>query len=180
MNAETETYRGHTIEVDYEENPESPRDWDNICIFHLAHRNYSFGDENYNDAESIRAAQREAKRNGDLVLPLYMYDHSSITIALTPYSCRYDSGQVGFVQVPRDKMIEEFGKKIFTKALKEKGLELAQGEVETLDTYIRGDVVGYIIDEDGDSCWGFFGVEEATNEAKSVIDHIVETEKVEV
>ena len=176
----TETHKGHEIKIEQDDNAESPREWDNLCVIHVAHRRYSIGDENYNDSASIHAAEREAKRNGDICLPLYMYDHSGITIALTPFSCRWDSGQVGFVQVPRDKMIEEFGKKIFTKALKEKGLELAQGEVETLDIYIRGDVVGYTVDEDGDSCWGFFGVEEATNEAKSVIDHMLKAEKVVV
>ena len=174
---ETETYKGHEIKIEQDLNPESPREWDNMCIIHTAHNRYSIGDVNHNDRESIHKAEREAKRNGDICLPLYMYDHSGITISLSPFSCRWDSGQVGFVQIPRKKMLKEFGKRIFTSKLKAKGRQLAEGEVETLDTYIRGDVVGYTIDDDGDSCWGYYSVEDAMGEAKSVIDYIVKEAK---
>jgi len=172
ITAEQETYKGYDIEIEYDENAESPRDWDNICVFHIAHRNYMFGDKNYNSSVNIKAAERRAKRDGDIVLPLYIYDHSGITISLSPFSCRWDSGQVGFVQVPRKKMIEEFGKKIFTPALKARALEIAKGEVETLDCYVRGEVFGYVVDDD-DSCWGYYSVEDALNEAKSIVDWII-------
>jgi len=174
---ETETYKGHEIEVKYDESPESPREWDNICIIHTAHRDYSFGDKNYNDSESIHAAECEAKRNGDIVFPLYMYDHSGVTISLLPFSCCWDSGQVGFVQVPKKKMLEEFDKKIFTKQLKEKGRYLAQCETKTLDTYIRGNIVGFIVDDAIDSCWGFYSVEDAIEEAKNSIDWMIKDAK---
>ncbi len=180
MEAESETYKGHQISIKYDENPESPREWDNICVFHVAHRNYGFGDENYNDSESIHEAQRVAIRAGDIVLPLYMYEHSGITISLSPFSCRWDSGQVGFVQIPRKKMIEEFGKKIFTPALKKRALKIAEGEVKTLDCYIRGEVFGYIIDDgDGDCCWGYYDVKDAMEEAEGIIDYMVEEAKQE-
>ena len=171
--AESETYKGHTIEIQYEENPISPREWDNICVFHIAHKNYNFGDENYNDRESIHKAEAEAKRNGDIVLPLYMYDHSGITISLSPFSCPWDSGQVGFVQVPRQKMIEEFGNKIFTSKLKKGALKTAKNEVEEMDRYVRGEVYGYVIDDGDESCWGYYGKEYAIEEAKGVVDYIV-------
>jgi len=177
MTTETETYKGHKIEIKYDENSESPREWDNICVFHTAHKRYAFGDKNHNDRESIQDAEREAIRSGDIVLPLYMYEHGNITISLTPFSCPWDSGQVGFVQIPRKKMIEEFGKKNFTKKLKKRALEVAQGEVEALDCYIRGDVYGYVIDEDGDSCWGYYDIKYAIQEAKDSIDWIVKEAK---
>jgi len=129
---ETTDYRGHNIEIFPDERGESPREWNNICVFHVAHKNYAFGDTNYNSYESIKEAEQEAIQDGDIVLPLYMYDHSGITISLSPFSCPWDSGQVGFVQVPRKKMLEEFGKKIFTKQLKDKALQIAEGEVKTL------------------------------------------------
>lgn len=175
MNAETETYKGYEIEIDYDQSPESPRDWENICIIHLGHSNYSFGDKNYHDRQSIDDAYHEAKRNGDIVLPLYMYEHGGCTISLGSFSCSWDSGQVGFVQIPRKKMIEEFGKKNFTPKLKEIALQHAKSEVETLDSYIRGDVYGYTVGED--SCWGYYSIEDAMAEAKSAVDWIVEEEK---
>jgi len=175
--ADTKTYKGHEIEVKYDENPESPREWDNVCVFHVAHCNYNFGDENYNDSASIKAAEAEAKRNGDLVLPLYAYEHGGITISLGQFSCPWDSGQLGFVQVPRKKFVEEFGKKNFTPKLKAKALKWAQSETETLDKYIRGEVFGYVIDDDGDSCWGYYSIEDAMDEAEGIIDWIVKDAK---
>jgi len=177
MNIEEKAYKGHNIEIQYDENSESPREWDNVCVFHIGHSRYAFGDKNYNDRESIDEAYHEAKANGDIVLPLYMYDHSGITISLTPFSCRWDSGQVGFVQVPRKEFVKEFGKKNFTPKLKAKALKWAESETETLDSYVRGEVFGYVINEDGDSCWGYYSVEDAMDEAKSIVDWIVKNAK---
>ena len=167
MSIETEQYQGHTIEVDYDSDPISPREDDNICVFHIAHRNYSFGDKNYNSFESIEEARKQALRNKDIVLPLYMLDHSGITISLSPFSCPWDSNQVGFVQIPREKMIKEFSKKNFTKALKQKGLDIAKLEVKVLDNFIRGEVYSYAVD--GDVCGGFYSVEDAIEYAKNEI-----------
>ena len=181
--AETIEYKGHTIEIKYDECGESPREmYDNICIFHIAHRRYSFGDDNYNDYESIKEAEKEALRNKDMVLPLYMYDHGGITISLTPFSCPWDSGQVGFVQIPRYTMIREFtgdGGKNFSPRLKRRALEIAKNEVKELDSYLRGEVYGYVIDEDedGDSCWGYIGdIKYCIEEAKAVVNNIVNNE----
>jgi len=171
--AESETYKGHEIEIKYDESPESPRNWDNICIFHVAHRNCSFGDVNHSNSESIHSAVEKARKQGDIVLPLYMYEHGGITISLSPFSCPWDSGQCSFVVIPRKKMLEEFGKKAFTKKLKERAIKCAKGEVETLDTYLRGDVYGYVIDDD-DSCWGFYSsIEDVMCEARSEVDGII-------
>lgn len=173
MEADSKTYKNHNISIEYDESPMNPREDDNICIFHIAHRNYSFGDENYNDSESIHEAEKEAKSNGDITLPLYMYDHSGITISLSPFSCRWDSGQVGFVQIPRERMLEEFSSKIFTPKLKEKAEQIAQGEVDIFDSFLRGEVYGYIIDDDGDSCWGYYSIEDAMKDAEETIDYTV-------
>jgi hypothetical protein len=165
-------YKNHTIQIFPDDCAESPRDWDNICEFHCAHRRYSFGDKgfNYSNGQDCIESAQQAKINGDIVLPLYIYDHSGITISLSPFSCPWDSGQVGFVIVRREKMLSEFSTKRFTQSLKAKALKIAQGEVETYDQYLRGEVYGYKIDGDGDSCWGYYGLEDCLTEAKSVVD----------
>lgn len=187
---ETEVYKGYTINIAYDMDPESPREWDNITVMHCCHTEYNLGDEQYNlrreaDKEDWVAMLKQVKRNGDIVLPLYIFDHSGITVSLTPFSCRWDSGQVGYVIVPRKKMIEEFNKKNFTPALKKKALEIAENEVKTYDMFLRGDVYGYEIeDSEGesiDSCWGYFGSDytDLLNEAQSVIDNHIERERKE-
>jgi len=178
-------YKNHTINIYYEENPESPREWDNLCEIHYSHKRYIIGDVGYSTGQKCIEAVKDMEKNGDLVFPLYMYEHGGITISLTPYSCPWDSGQVGFVVAPRLKFLKEYGKKIFTKKLKEKALKMAQAEVNTFDTYLRGDVYGYKIvkdDEVVDSCYGYYGddTEEVIKEAKSVIDQITTEIAVEV
>jgi hypothetical protein len=173
MSEEKLTYKNHTIEIQQDDDPFNPRDEDNICIFHIAHKNYSFGDIDYTTFEAIENARNKAIKNDSVVLPLYMYEHSGITISLSPFSCSWDSGQVGFVEVQRNRMLSEFGGKIFTQKLKAKALEVAQHEVETLDMYLRNEIYGYIIDDDGDSCWGFYGEDEALIEAKREVKQMI-------
>lgn len=180
-------YQKHIIEIFQDENPENPREWDNICVFHISHRDYAFGDINYdsgyNSGKNIIEVKEKAKKNGDIVLPLYMYDHSGIGVSLSnyryPFNCPWDNGIVGFVIIPKKKMISEFGKKTFTKNLKEKALEIAESEVKILNMYLSGDIYGYTIDDDKDSCWGFYGIDETIEEAKLVVDYIVEKNKKE-
>jgi hypothetical protein len=173
---ETITYKDHKISIYPDDNPESPREWDNLAEFHCSHRRYSLGDKNFNyssGSDCVQAAQ-QAQKQGDVVLPLYLYDHSGITISLSPFSCPWDSGQVGFVIIRREKMLSEFSARKFTKSLKKKALKIAEGEVKEYDQYLRGEIFGYKIDEDGDSCWGYYGQEECMEEAKSVVDSMAE------
>ena len=40
------------------------------------------------------------------------------------------------------------------------------------DNYLMGNVWGFVIDKDGDSCWGFIGdIEDCIKEAKGVLIH---------
>lgn len=169
---ETITYKNHTISIFPDDYSESPRTWDNLCEFHCCHRRYSLGDEGFSystGSDCIDVAQ-QAEKQGDIVLPLYLYDHSGITISLTPFSCPWDSGQVGFVIIRRAKMLKEFSAKRFTSFLKKRAYDIAESEVQTYDQFLRGEIYGYRIDEDGDSCWGFYGQEECIAEAKNIID----------
>lgn len=112
-----------------------------------------------------------------IVMPLFLYDHSGISIS-TSRTCRWDSGQVGFMYITKKKAVEEFGKKYFTKAVEEKAIACMESELKIYDDYLRGDVYGYrILDENGDeidSLWGFYGYDHEKsgllNEAKSCID----------
>ncbi len=41
------------------------------------------------------------------ILPVYLYDHSGITINTVPYSCRWDSGQIGWIYQPKSDTATE-------------------------------------------------------------------------
>jgi len=86
-----------------------------------------------------------------VILPLYLYDHSGITMNTTGFHCPWDSGKVGFIYAKADA--EDLEREQIEKNLK--------GEVLTYDDYLRGDVWGFqILGEDEeivDSCYGFYG-----------------------
>lgn len=112
-----------------------------------------------------------------VILPLYLYDHSGITMNTTGFSCQWDSGQVGWIYATYDDVKEEYG-----KIDSEKAKKLLESEVETYDQYIKGEVYGYVLEkkivceccdnveyEHIDSCWGFYGLEYLEEELKSSI-----------
>lgn len=198
---------GRILYIIQDESPESPREWNNLGTMICWHRRYNLGDykesKNYADTEELFATLagfsaddlmqdkeisehtdeawkeahekvREVANKKAIILPLYLYDHSGITISTGSFSCPWDSGQVGWIYVTREKLKEE-GLADKTDAEIEKYLE---GEVETYDQYLTGDVYGFQLkkivkyekknletgaveiieeEEDEDSCWGFFG-----------------------
>ena len=94
------------------------------------------------------------------ILPLYLYDHSGITMNTGGFSCPWDSGQVGWIYATKEAVQNEYGCKELTPDIREKAERLLQGEVEYYDHYIRGDCYGFQLykdDEEIDSCWGFIG-----------------------
>ena len=107
-------------------------------------------------------------------LPLYLYDQSGITMNTDGFSCRWDSGQVGYIYTDKRTIMNCGGKiknekgrliKITDKNWKQAAYQWMKGEVEEYDMYLTGDVYGIITEEydndnndwiQKDSCWGFF------------------------
>lgn len=170
-------YKGHTIEIKQDDCNESPRDWDNLTEIHYHSSRYTLGDTNHTDMDEYNAMLREAKRQGDVVIPMFAYIHSGISLSLASFHGRlpqghaqFDSGRAGTVIIRRKDILENWGGKRMTPKLREKAYEYAEGDIETLNQFFAGDVYGYVVDGDGDSCWGFYGMEDVTAEAKSAID----------
>ncbi|SNS23209.1 hypothetical protein SAMN05446037_1006135 [Anaerovirgula multivorans] len=44
-----------------------------------------------------------------VILPLYLYDHSGITMSSSPFSCQWDSVQVGWIFCTKERFREETG-----------------------------------------------------------------------
>ncbi len=150
MEADSKTYKGHNIAIEYDESPESPREWDNISEIHYTSDRYTLGDHHHTSQESMNDMLAEAKRQGDLVFALHAYIHSGVTVSMKTFHGRlpqghaeFDSGVCGFVVIRRKKMLEEFSSKIFTQKLKEKAEQLAQSEVNIFESYLRGEVYGF-------------------------------------
>lgn len=175
-----EVYNGYTIEIHYDTDPISPRQDSNIGKMICSHSRYNLGDKHdyrHDDYGSWEELEKQLVKDfkNDLILPLYLYDHSGITMNTTGFNCRWHSGQVGFIIVDRKGLEECCGIKRIKKSDREKILKWLEGEVRVYDQYLTGDVYGYVItDEDGDeldSCWGYYGEEYAIEEARGIIDY---------
>lgn len=95
-----------------------------------------------------------------VILPLYLYDHSGITMNTTGFSCPWDSVQVGWIYVAREDILKEFGGKLLTESKRDQAKQLLKSEVNVYDRYIRGECYGFELYKNGnleDSCWGFIG-----------------------
>lgn len=88
----------------------------------------------------IQNADPEQKKI--LVEPLYKFEHSGIMYATTPFSCPWDSGQVGFIF----STYKDF-KRVGLEWDTEKAKEYLKGEVELYNNYIAGECFGFKIEE---------------------------------
>lgn len=205
-----EVVNGFNVKIVQDNDPMSPRDWDNLGTMTCFHSGYNLGDEQERDAQAwlesmtglddeqlerlylkvnpefsncsqslkdYHDALIETIERDYLILPLYLYDHSGITISTSPFSCRWDSGQVGFIWVSKADIRKAYRVERISPKLKERVLKYLNNEVETYDQYLTGEVYGYIIgteeDEHIESCWGFFGDEDhCFNEALSTITYM--------
>lgn len=128
-----------------------------------------------------------------IILPLYLYDHGGITISTRPFSCPWDSGQVGWIYVSKADVCKEYGVKRITPKVRKQAVSVLEAEVEEYDIFLRGEIYGYVlsrIDEakleaylkaaglsrddlsdreiefflvEEDSCWGFYGSDFSAN-----------------
>lgn len=197
MNCIEERNEGkYTIRIFPDEDPENPRKWNNLGTMICLHKKYTLGDQD-NDTialareieencasweaaeefleEQIRAMNDEIF----VILPLYLFDHSGITISCSSYwfrqadSVGWDWGQVGFIFVTKKKARERF--KRLTEKTREKIEEILRNEVEIYNQYLTGDVLGFVIYENNEvieSCWGYYNKDECINAALNTIEHL--------
>lgn len=131
----------------------NPREHCNFGTMVCWHTRYNLGDEQPQTTpefyfEKIKPCIR---------LPIYMYDHSGITIRTSPFSDGWDSGQLGWIYVTSEKIKSEFKVKSLNGAIKNKARSILEQEVKLYDQYLRGAVWGFEFGDD--SCWGFIGDE---------------------
>ena len=125
------------------------------------------------EAMSFEDKWKLLERKGIVYLPLYLYDHSGITMSCGAFSCPWDSGQVGYIYTDKKTILETVGKfennkgnfvKVTKRNWKECAYKEMENEVKTYDHYLVGDCYGYIVEElededdeweETDVCWGF-------------------------
>ena len=97
------------LQIFPDEMDESPREWDNLGTMVCFHRRYNLGDKHDFTPETISAY---VKRTDVVALPVFMYDHSGLSLSTGreyPFDDRWDSMQVGFIYCTLEKAKKEFG-----------------------------------------------------------------------
>ena len=165
-----------------DDNPIDTREDENLGTMVCFHRRYTLGDKTdlnsdmfngWGELEDYLIKEKKAI----MILPLYLYDHSGISIKVGSFQgylpqghAEFDSGQVGFIYMTAENL-KEVG---FAKNRVEKYLI---SEVETYNQYLKGDVY-CIVKEifnlnkesiDYDTVGGYYGYEETLKALKTDI-----------
>lgn len=177
---ETVQYKGYTIEIEQDDFAVNPlEDWDGNVKYALFHKRYKLQNDtdlhtpDYNSwGEFEKVLIKKYKTLA--ILPIYMYDHSNITINTTGFSCRWDSGQIGFAFINKE-CLKEWGyksRKGYEKATKCTLEEDIISNVELYADYLSGSVYMFNIKdlngEDVNNCAGFYGYD---HEKSGLLEH---------
>lgn len=163
-----------------DQDPQNPRENDNLTTLVCFHKRYDLGDtvdyksSDYNSFDELLATIKE-KECPIIIKPLYMYDHSGLSISTSEFSCPWDSGQIGFAFIKKQD-IDKIG--CYIKDDESYSDYLArldsylESEVKEYNSFVSGDVYGYVLkNTEGkhvESCYGFYGSDFKEN---GLLDH---------
>ena len=187
MPIEQTLYKDYLISIDYDWEPMDPREWSNLGTMVCFHNKYTLGDKHDIQSPDFSSWSEvrdyiEAELGGMVILPLYLYDHSGISMKIgdfrgTPHA-GWDSGQVGFIYCTDGDMVAEGITDL------DQAEALLRGEVAAYNRYLTGDVYTYRIERQStcdschhtsadfvDSCSGWDTVDDAMKEAMQVVDY---------
>lgn len=162
---------------DCDEN-DNPRSWDNVGRMLCWHRRYNLGDQpnEFSTPQDFLDFIKERNNKNDVVLPLFLLDHSGLSMRCQSNfnDCDpggWDSGQVGFIWVSAEKIRAEWKVRSIQKSRLRFVEDVLKNEVKIYDQFLRGEVYNYYCGRieacnlgdkhyiEEDSCGGFFGSE---------------------
>jgi len=146
----------------------NPRENDNFGTMVCWHRNYILGD--IQPTQSPEEYKEESIPEGSVVLPLFLMDHSGISMSCRAFGDTWDSGQVGWIIANPSSIKAAFQVTEITEEILEKTKKQLEDEVTEYNYYLTNDCWGFIIEEVKccsecgsnqnetiDSCCGFRG-----------------------
>jgi len=166
---DTIEYHGFKIKIYPDEIVDNPRDWENLHTMTCFHRRYVLGDK-HDLKTGMFSSWKEIKNhlikneNARIIQPLYMLDHSGLTIRMRGFGDvdpqGWDWEQIGYIWVDRKKILKELNCKRITSKIRELVKKIMEAEVDVYNQYLSGEIYGYVIEPstgDYDSIWGFYG-----------------------
>jgi hypothetical protein len=203
---ETYEHAGVKVEIHYDDDGQgcNPREWENVTTFVCWHPDYVLGDYQFRSPNERGAVETPFRDSGNgrgfpsmevlhryitlvcgglRVTPLYLYDHSGISMSAGTPSPFWMDGQgwdttmVGFAYCTDEDITRGCGDGAAYRT-DEWMDEAIRTDVAEYDKYLRGEVYGYVVapgTEDEDSCWGFLGDEYVKQEANEAAEYVAET-----
>ena len=180
------TYKDFVISIDYDWDPINPREWDNFGTMACFHNKYTLGDKHDIESPDFSSWSEvrdyiEADLGGLVILPLFLYDHSGVSMSVgapRAQHASWDSGQVGFIYCTDGDMVANGITDL------DQAEALLRGEVDAYNRYLTGDLYTYRIERQVscdschhtsadfvDSCSGWYSVDDAMKEAMQVVDY---------
>ncbi len=173
---ETKQIGNYTINIEYDEYSESPREWDDLSTIYSNHRNYN---PDNHKIEEILDEDGYLNMDGKIGLMVWMYEHSGQSFrtseldAPNPFGTGmygyFDSGQFGVIAMPIEKAKHEWGED-WEKMAK----QYMKGCIEDLSQWCSGEVYLYdIIRKNGErigSCGGYYDKDECMAEAMEIAE----------
>lgn len=153
--------------------PTNPRDFDNLGTMVCFHNRYHLGDttelnssdfSNWDELETYLYKTEEAL----IAIPIFLYNHSSLAINTTGFSCPWDSGQIGFIYVSKTIIKNEYNCKRISRKLNDKVKQILCSEVDLYNDYLGGNVYGFSVTdkirkEEVISHYNFYGTNYESN-----------------
>ena len=148
------------------------------------------GDIFYASAGMYKEAMKMLQKSDIVILPVFVFDHSGISISVSNYTDKWDSGQAGWIYTTKEnvrkilingnaKYKNENGNyvDVTEENWRDAAVEILKNEIKIYDQYLQGDVYGIITEEydeenddweDADSCWGFYNDKWGDDLAKDI------------
>jgi hypothetical protein len=180
-------YKGYTIEIEQDQDAESPREWSNAAVLVLSHRRYDLPHEADINNDAVHSIEEFIthvvdKHDARFFFPVWGYDHSQLVFKAGertyPFNDPWDSGFAGLAFITNATIAEHFPTGFEPSdqypTLDAWAKAVVDGEIETYNQWATGDVwVFTIYNAQGavvDSCGGLFGFDYALEEAKAAVD----------
>ena len=168
---------GVYIEIEHDQDCDSPYDGDDGIKIVILHRNYTNPNKDVGTtADEVLEWCKDNAREW-FITNLFMYEHGNVALRAgerNPFGDPWDSGQVGIVALKKSEWGKGKGER------NAKRLEYAKNAAEHYGQWMNGECYGFIIknadDEELDSCWGFIGMDDVEQEARASAEHYVKEE----
>lgn len=156
----------YRFEVLVDPDPQSPRENENLGTILYNHRRYVLGDDLIKFSsfeEYLESANLSVEEV--VSLPVYLLDHSGLTLSTTDFQDQWDSGCVGVIFTTFDKIKKEYGVEEVDPDLMERVGLILDNEVAEFNTYLNKEIYGFRLCEKNstgewaevESGWNFYG-----------------------